>query len=152
MIPSAKVRTYDLKPEMSAEKITNAYINAIKNDKPSFVCLNYANPDMVGHTGNFQAVTKAIETIDKQLKKLVDASIKQDYALIIIADHGNAEKMKNEDGSPNTAHTTFKVPCFILNTNIKKLKEGNLCDIAPTILEIMNINKPAEMTGKTLIN
>jgi 2,3-bisphosphoglycerate-independent phosphoglycerate mutase len=152
MIPSAKVPTYNLKPEMSADKITKAYIEAIKTQKPSFVCLNYANPDMVGHTGHYDSVKKAIETIDICLKELIEASIKEDYALVIIADHGNAEKMKNKDGSPNTAHTTNKVPCFILNANIEHIKPGSLCDIAPTILKIMNIEKPNEMTGSSIIS
>ena len=152
MIPSAKVPTYNLKPEMSADKITKAYIDAIKTQKPSFVCLNYANPDMVGHTGHYDSVKKAVETIDICLKELIEASIKEDYALVIIADHGNAEKMKNKDGSPNTAHTTNKVPCFILNANIEHIKPGSLCDIAPTILKIMNIEKPNEMTGSSIIS
>ena len=152
MISSSKVPTYDLKPDMSAGEITTSYINAIQTKKPSFVCLNYANPDMVGHTGNYEAVKKAIETIDTCLKELIEASIKEDYALVIIADHGNAEKMKNKDGTPNTAHTKNKVPCFILNANVEHIKEGSLCDIAPTILKIMDIKKPNEMTGKAIIN
>ena len=152
MIPSSKVATYDLKPEMSAKEITKSYIKAVEKEKPSFICLNYANPDMVGHTGNYHSVQKAIETIDKCLKKLVEASIKEDYALIIISDHGNAEIMKNKDGTPNTAHTTNKVPCFIVNANVKNIKEGRLCDIAPTILKIMSIEKPIEMTGEVIIN
>ena len=116
MIPSPKVATYDLQPEMSAYEVTESYINELKNTKPEFICLNYANPDMVGHTGDFKAVIKALETIDTCLKKIIKSSIEQNYALIIIADHGNAELMINQDGTPNTAHTTNKVPCFIMNS------------------------------------
>ena len=152
MIPSPKVATYDLQPEMSAHKVTEKYIHEIKTTKPDFICLNYANPDMVGHTGDFNAVTKALETIDQCLSKIVQESIKEDYAIIVIADHGNAELMLNEDKTPNTAHTTNKVPCFILNSNHKSIKSGNLCDIAPTILTIMGIDTPSDMTGKVLIN
>ena len=106
---------------------------------------------MVGHTGDFNAVTKAIEKIDDCLKQIVEASIKEGYALIIIADHGNAEMMINRDGTPNTAHTTNKVPCFILNTDYKYIQTGSLCDIAPTILKVMNMEQPAEMDGKSII-
>ncbi len=152
MIPSPKVATYDLKPEMSAKKVTESYIQELKTKEPNFICLNYANPDMVGHTGDFNAVKKAIETIDSCIEQIIKESIHKNYALIIIADHGNAEFMINEDGSVNTAHTTNKVPCFILNSKFNSIEPGRLCDIAPTILKIMNIEPPAEMTGKALIN
>tara|TARA_B100000965_G_C19569206_1_gene748269 strand:+ start:440 stop:1954 length:1515 start_codon:yes stop_codon:yes gene_type:complete len=150
MIPSSKVATYNLKPEMSAREVTEACIKELKQNIPQFICLNYANPDMVGHTGDIQAVIKAIETIDHNLKKLVQNALKKDYEIIITSDHGNAEKMKNNDGTPNTAHTNNKVPLFILNNKIKKLSNGRLCDIAPTILKIMEINQPTEMTGEPL--
>jgi|TARA_Y100000994_G_scaffold249116_1_gene259141 2,3-bisphosphoglycerate-independent phosphoglycerate mutase len=152
LISSPKVATYDLKPEMSAEEVTQTYIDELNNTNPDFICLNYANPDMVGHTGNFNAVVKTLEFIDKCLYKIVSASLKKNYAIIIIADHGNAEMMINKDNTPHTAHTTNKVPCFILNTNYKFITEGSLCDIAPTILNIMNLDKPSEMTGKSIIN
>ena len=137
---------------MSAQQVTEKYIHEIKTKKPDFICLNYANPDMVGHTGNFNAVTKALETIDDCLSKIVKESIDQDYILIIIADHGNAEMMINKDKTPNTAHTTNKVPCFILNSSYKSIKPGKLSDVAPTILKIMDINIPSEMTGKAIVN
>ena len=151
MIPSPKVATYDLKPEMSAYQVTESYINELQNTKPEFICLNYANPDMVGHTGDFKAVIKALETIDTCLKKIIKSSIEQNYALIIIADHGNAELMINQNGTPNTAHTTNKVPCFIMNSQYESINEGSLCDIAPSILKIMEIDIPSQMTGNALI-
>ena len=151
MIPSPKVATYDLQPEMSAYQVTESYINELKNTKPEFICLNYANPDMVGHTGNFNSVIKALETIDTCLKEIIKSSIEQNYALIIIADHGNAELMINQDGTPNTAHTTNKVPCFIINSQYESINEGSLCDIAPSILKIMEIDIPSQMTGNALI-
>ena len=151
MVPSPKVATYDLQPEMSAEKVTDSYINEIQNKKPDFICLNYANPDMVGHTGDLKAVIKALETIDSCVERIIENSIKADYTLIIIADHGNAELMINEDGSPHTAHTTNKVPCFLINSNYQSIAKGSLCDIAPSILKIMDIDIPDDMTGKTLI-
>lgn len=152
MIPSPKVPTYDLQPEMSAIEVTDAVINEIHTSKPDFICLNYANADMVGHTGVFEAAVGAVETVDKCLGKVTAAALQEGYDLLIIADHGNADKMKNEDGSPNTAHTTNPVP-FILVTENKNLKvnSGRLADIAPTILELMQLAKPAEMNGKSLI-
>ena len=152
LIPSPKVATYDLKPEMSANELTQAYIEELNNKQPDFICLNYANPDMVGHTGNNNAVKKAIETVDTCIKKAISESIKKDYSLIIIADHGNAEKMTNHDGTPNTAHTINKVPCFILNTQYSSISAGKLCDVAPTILKIMGIEQPVEMDGISLVN
>jgi len=152
MVPSPKVATYDLQPEMSAQKLTEKYINEIKTKQPDFICLNYANPDMVGHTGDFDAVVKALQTIDACVEKIIDTSIEEDYTLIIIADHGNAELMINNDGSPNTAHTTNKVPCFIINTDYQSIGTGSLCDIAPTILKIMGIDIPCEMTGNSIVN
>ena len=151
MIPSPKVATYDLKPEMSAIQVTESYIHELKSTQPDFICLNYANPDMVGHTGDFKAVIKALETIDSCVKKIIDSSIEENYVLIIIADHGNAEVMINEDGTPNTAHTTNQVPCFIINSNYQSINAGSLCDIAPSILKIMGIEIPVQMTGKALI-
>jgi len=152
LTPSPKVATYDLQPEMSAHEVTTACVKEIQKNKPDFICLNYANPDMVGHTGDIHAVKKAVETIDKCIEAIITTCKQEDYALVIIADHGNAELMINKDGSPNTAHTTNKVPCFILNTNYKSIKNGGLADIAPTILSIMGIDKPNEMTGKSIID
>jgi 2,3-bisphosphoglycerate-independent phosphoglycerate mutase len=152
LIPSPKVATYDLRPEMSIHQLTQAYIKEIQNKKTDFICLNYANPDMVGHTGDFNAVVKAVEEVDGCVEKIVQASINQDYTLIIIADHGNAEFMVNDDGSPNTAHTTNKVPCFIINSNYNSIREGSLCDVAPTILQLIGVEKPSEMSGKSIVH
>lgn len=152
MVPSPKVATYDLQPEMSANGITDAVIEQIQTTAPDFICLNFANADMVGHTGVFSAAVKAVETVDNCLGKLTEEAVKAGYDMIIIADHGNADKMKNEDGSPNTAHTTNPVPC-VLVTEQKGLKIGNgrLADIAPTLLELMEIAVPVEMNGKSLL-
>lgn len=151
MINSPKVPTYDLKPEMSAQIVTSEIIEELNKKNADFICLNFANPDMVGHTGNYNAIIKAIEVVDECTKKIIDCGIKNDYAFLIIADHGNADISKNEDGSPNTAHTTNPVPCFLVNSNHDKIQDGILADIAPTILNIMGINTPNEMTGKSLI-
>lgn len=151
MIPSPKVATYDLQPSMSAQKVADAIIDDINSDPKDFICLNFANPDMVGHTGVYEAVVSALETVDNCTKQVVEAGLKQDYAFIIIADHGNADFMINEDGSPNTAHTTNLVPCFLLNTSYTEIHNGKLADIAPTVLKIMNIDAPEEMNGDTLV-
>jgi len=151
MIPSAKVATYDLQPSMSAQKITDAIVSEIENSPADFICLNFANPDMVGHTGVYEAVVKALEAVDSCAKQVVEAGLKQDYGFIIIADHGNADFMINADGSPNTAHTTNPVPCFLLNTDYKEVKNGKLADIAPTVLKIMDVNIPEEMDGNVLV-
>ena len=151
LIPSPKVATYDLQPEMSIDQLTEAYIKDMQNKKPDFICLNYANPDMVGHTGDFNAVKKAVEEVDSYVEQIVKASVDQDYTLIVIADHGNAELMLNSDGTPNTAHTTNKVPCFIINGNYDSIKQGSLCDVAPTILKLMGIVKPHEMSGESIV-
>ena len=147
LIPSPKVATYDLKPEMSAYKVTGALLPEIKKNETDLIVLNYANGDMVGHTGVFEAAKKAIETVDKNLKKVVEEALKQNYTIIVLADHGNAENMINPDGSPHTAHTTNPVPVILIDNNLKpKLKDGILANIAPTILKIMGIEKPEEMT------
>ncbi len=152
LIPSPKVATYDLQPEMSANEITSSIMKALEEEKPNFVCLNYANTDMVGHTGDFKAAMKAAETVDNCLEKLVALATRLDYAIIIIADHGNSDYMINEDGSPNTAHTTNLVPIFYINNNDNKnIKNGILADVAPTILDIMDIKKPKEMDGESLL-
>lgn len=153
LCPSAKVATYDLMPEMSANEICEAIIPELENESADFICLNFANPDMVGHTGNISATIKAVETVDSCSQKLVDIGVKNNYTFFILADHGNADFMMNKDGSPNTAHTTQPVPFYIV-TDLKfnyKLENGILGDVAPTILDWMGINKPKEMTGKSLI-
>ena len=151
MIPSPKVATYDLQPSMSAQKVADAIIHEIENAPTDFICLNFANPDMVGHTGVYQAVIEALETVDNCAQQVVEAGLKQDYGFIIIADHGNAEFMINADGTPNTAHTTNPVPCFLLNTDFKTVKNGKLADIAPTVLKIMGVDIPEEMDGDVLV-
>jgi 2,3-bisphosphoglycerate-independent phosphoglycerate mutase len=151
MIPSPKVATYDLKPEMSAIELTEAILPEIKKGDADFICLNFANPDMVGHTGVYDAVVKAVETVDSCLKKIVESGIQNGYSFVIIADHGNADYMINDDGSPNTAHSTNPVPCILIDTDIKKIKDGKLADLAPTILKLLEVQVPKEMTGDALV-
>jgi 2,3-bisphosphoglycerate-independent phosphoglycerate mutase len=151
MAASPKVATYDLKPEMSAEELTNSIIPELENSTADFICLNYANPDMVGHTGVYEAVIKAVETVDSCLQKVVKAGLKSNYSFIIIADHGNADFVINDDGTPNTAHTTNPVPCILIDSEHKEVSDGKLADVAPTILKLMNISIPKEMTGIPLV-
>lgn len=151
LCPSPKVATYDLKPEMSAYDLRDMILPEIENETADFICLNFANADMVGHTGVFEAAIKACETVDKCAKAIVEKALESHYATIIIADHGNSETMRNADGSPNTAHTTNPVPIIIVDNEIKSVKNGILGDIAPTILEIMGIEKPKIMTQHSLI-
>ncbi len=154
VIPSPKVATYDLQPEMSAGLLTDAIIEDIEKHLPDFICLNYANTDMVGHTGVFDAAIKAAETVDSCLRRLMEVCLAHDYAAIIIADHGNSDYMINEDGSAHTAHTTNPVPCFLVaNDKIGKLQlsDGKLADVAPTILALMGMEKAAEMDGTSLL-
>ena len=151
LCPSPKVATYDLKPEMSAEEVAENVIIEIKKNKFGFVCLNFANPDMVGHTGNFEAAIEACESVDKHLGEIVNTANNNDYVTIIISDHGNCEKMINNDGSENTSHTINPVPIIIVNSGTNNINSGILADIAPTILDIIGIHKPNEMNGKSLI-
>ena len=151
MVASQKVATYDLKPEMSANEVTDAIVPELEKGNTDFICLNFANADMVGHTGDYKAVTKAVETVDACAKRVIEAGLKTGYSFIIIADHGNADFMINADGSPNTAHTTNPVPCILIDADYKKVKEGKLADIAPTILKMMNIDIPKEMDGEVLV-
>ena len=151
IVASPKVATYDLQPEMSATEVTSTIIAELEKGECDFVCLNFANPDMVGHTGDYNAIIKAVETVDSCTKKVVEIGLRNDYSFIIIADHGNADFAINPDGSPNTAHSTNPVPCFALNTGFEKIENGILGDIAPTILEIMGVEIPNEMTGNILI-
>lgn len=151
LIPSPKVATYDLQPEMSAAGIATAIVKELESEWPDFVCLNFANPDMVGHTGVFEAVVKAVETTDLCAERVVTAGIAHGYSFIILADHGNSEYMLNSDGSVNTAHTTNLVPCILIDQDYKYIADGKLGDIAPTILKIMQIQKPEIMTGNALV-
>jgi 2,3-bisphosphoglycerate-independent phosphoglycerate mutase len=153
MAASPKVATYDLKPEMSAFELTEKLLPEIKSRSAAFICLNFANADMVGHTGVWDAVVKAVETVDTCVEKIVTAALENDYTVLLTADHGNADYIINEDGSPNTAHTLNLVPLFVIDNQWKgTVKPGKLGDIAPTILKIMNIPVPKEMTGNVLID
>ncbi len=148
---SPKVATYDLQPEMSAFELKDALVPELKEGKVDFVCLNFANGDMVGHTGVMAAAIKACEAVDACVKEVVTAALENQYTTIIIADHGNCETMINPDGSPNTAHTTNPVPIILVDPELKTVHNGVLGDLAPTILELMGIEKPAVMTGKSLL-
>ncbi len=154
LVPSPKVETYDMQPEMSAYEVTEKVVSAIESEKYGCIILNFANPDMVGHTGSLEAAIKAVETIDECVQKVVDAINSKNGNLIITADHGNAEQMIDyKTGEPHTAHTTNLVPLILITKNGKeKLKGGGkLADLAPTMLKLMNIEKPDEMTGECLI-
>ncbi len=153
MVASPKVATYDLQPEMSALEITDRLIPEIENRSADFICLNYANADMVGHTGVFSAAIRAVETVDACVKRVVTAALEQDYTLLVTADHGNADYMINEDGSPNTAHTLNPVPLIFVDKNYRgQLQPGKLGDLAPTILRWMQLPVPPEMAGNCLIS
>jgi 2,3-bisphosphoglycerate-independent phosphoglycerate mutase len=145
------VATYDLKPEMSAYEIRDAIIPELNKGEVDFVCLNFANPDMVGHTGDMNAAIKACETVDSCANAVVTAGLENGYSTILIADHGNCETMINPDGSPNTAHTTNPVPLILIDNDLKEIKDGVLGDIAPTILKLMGVEQPESMTQKPLV-
>ena len=151
MCPSPKVATYDLQPEMSAFEVRDAIIPKIREEQPDFICLNFANPDMVGHTGDLKAAIKACETVDQCAGKIIDVALENEYKIIVIADHGNCETMVNPDGSPNTAHTTNPVPFILVDKNNSPVINGVLGDIAPTILKLMAVDIPTAMTGKPLV-
>jgi 2,3-bisphosphoglycerate-independent phosphoglycerate mutase len=152
MCPSPKVATYDLQPEMSAYGLRDLILPELEKGEVDFVCLNFANPDMVGHTGVFEAAVKACEVVDECASAVANAALANGYSCIIIADHGNSDCMINEDGTPNTAHTTNLVPCLLLDKDYKgTLNDGKLGDLAPTILELMEVDKPAVMTGHSLL-
>ena len=148
---SPKVATYDLKPEMSAYELKDALIPELEKETVDFVCLNFANGDMVGHTGVMAAAIKACEAVDACVKSIIETALQHHYTTIIIADHGNCETMINPDGSPNTAHTTNPVPIILVDKELKKINNGVLGDIAPTILELMGIEQPAVMTQHSLL-
>lgn len=151
LCPSPKVATYDLQPEMSAYEIRDAIIPEIQKETADFICLNFANPDMVGHTGDLQAAVKACETVDECAQAIIEAALAKDYSILVIADHGNCETMINEDGSPHTAHTTNPVPVILVENEKRSIKSGVLGDIAPTILDLMEVNQPAAMTQNSLL-
>lgn len=152
MVPSPRdVATYDEKPEMSAYEVKDKLVNYLGEKDVDFVCLNFANPDMVGHTGVFEAAVKACEVVDECTKAVVEKALEKDFNIIIIADHGNADYLKNDDGSPNTNHSKFPVPCILVsNSGPEKIKDGKLGDIAPTLLSLMEIEIPEDMTGEIL--
>ncbi len=152
LCPSPKVPTYDLQPEMSANDIKDSIIEELREGEVDFVCLNFANPDMVGHTGVFEAAVRACETVDKCAGEVLDAALANGYTSIVIADHGNSDMMINPDGSPNTAHTTNLVPCILVDNDYRPtMKDGKLGDLAPTILQLMGLSIPEEMTGDILV-
>ncbi len=150
LIDSPKVATYDLEPEMSAYKVKNAIIKELEKNEADFICLNFANADMVGHTGIYNSILKALKTVDNCVKEVVEVAKKNNYNIMIISDHGNSDFTINKNGSPNTAHTLNPVPCILISENYKKIKDGKLSDVAPTLLKIMNLKIPKEMTGKVL--
>ena len=151
LCPSPKVATYDLKPEMSAFEIKNSIIKKMNDDQPDFICLNFANPDMVGHTGNISAAIKACEFVDSCANEVITAAMKIGYTSLIIADHGNCENMINTDGTPNTAHTTNPVPIILVDSKNREIKSGVLANIAPTILDILDLEKPKSMKMNSLL-
>jgi 2,3-bisphosphoglycerate-independent phosphoglycerate mutase len=153
MVPSPKVATYDLQPEMSAPELTDKAVEAINSGKYDLIVINYANPDMVGHTGSLPAAIKAVETVDAGLGRIADAIQKAGGALLVTADHGNCEMMRDpQTGGPHTSHTTNPVPLLLLGTHNRALVgEGRLADIAPTLLELMELPKPKDMTGHSLL-
>ena len=151
MAASPKVATYDLQPEMSAPELTEKALEALTSWQPDFLCLNFANPDMVGHTGVFEAVVKAVETTDQCLKRVMETAKAEGYAVVVIADHGNADLARNTDGTPHTAHTTNPVPIWVHGPEGTTVGDGILADVAPTVLQLMGLNQPAEMTGRSLV-
>ena len=151
LVNSPKVATYDLQPEMSAPEVTEKLVEAIGTERNDLIILNFANGDMVGHTGVYEAICKAVETVDKCVEKVVGAAIEHGYSILLTADHGNADYAVNPDGSPNTAHSLNQVPFIVINAGVESVKNGKLADVAPTILKLMGIEQPAAMTGEPLI-
>lgn len=149
---SPKVPTYDLQPEMSAEEVTTKIIEEINTNQPDFICLNFANPDMVGHTGVYEAILQAVEKVDSCTERIVNCGKEHGYSFIIIADHGNADYVLNEDGTPNTAHSKNLVPCILIDQDYQNIKDGKLADIAPSILKLLQIEPPKEMDGEVLVS
>jgi 2,3-bisphosphoglycerate-independent phosphoglycerate mutase len=151
LIPSPRVATYDLQPEMSAYKVRDAVVAELAKKKHDFICLNFANGDMVGHTGIYEAIRKAVRAVDECAGDVVRAARANGYEVVIIADHGNADYAVNPDGSPNTAHSLNPVPLYLISTRYREVSDGILADVAPTILTMMGISIPPEMTGKSLV-
>ena len=153
LVASPKVATYDLKPEMSAYEVKDKLVEAIRSQEYDFIVVNYANGDMVGHTGVYEAIEKAVKAVDECVRDTVEAAKESDYEVIIIADHGNADNAINPDGTPNTAHSLNPVPCvYVTSRKDAHVENGRLADVAPTILSIMGIPQPKEMTGHSLID
>lgn len=151
LINSPKVATYDLQPEMSAYLVADALVKDIKEEAPDFICLNFANGDMVGHTGVYEAIEKAVKAVDACVKEVVTAAREAGYTILICADHGNADNAINADGTPNTAHSLNPVPLIVVSDTIKEVHNGVLADLAPTVLKIMGLEQPKEMTGHALV-
>ena len=151
LVASPKVATYDLQPEMSAYEVKDKLVEALGEQKYDFICLNFANGDMVGHTGVYEAIEKAVKAVDECVKDVVEAAKKNGYEVVQIADHGNADNAINADGSPNTAHSLNPVPIVVVSDRVAKVKDGILADVAPTVLDLMGLAKPAEMTGESLV-
>ena len=151
LVPSPKVATYDMKPSMSAREVTDAVLTEISKNAFDFICLNFANADMVGHTGVYPAIVEAVETVDECARRVTQAALGKGYTVIITADHGNADYAVNPDGSPNTAHSVNKVPCFLFHSHYRKMKDGKLSDLAPTILSLMQLPVPDAMTADILV-
>ena len=151
MVPSPTVPTYDLQPEMSAPELSARVAEAIRERAPDLVVLNFANPDMVGHTGVFEAAVAAVEAVDRAARTVIEAALDGGYSVEVIADHGNADKMRNADGSPHTAHTTALVPHAVIADGVASVAPGALGDVAPTVLRLMGLEQPAAMTGTPLV-
>lgn len=152
LIPSPKVATYDLKPEMSAYEVKDALVAELNKGKFDFICLNFANGDMVGHTGVYEAIVKAVKAVDACVREVVEAAKANGYEVVLIADHGNADHAENADGTPNTAHSLNPVPIVVVSDRVKNVQNGVLADVAPTVLKLMGLDQPAEMTGKVLVD
>ncbi len=151
LIPSPKVATYDLKPEMSAYEVKDAIVEELKKGEASFICLNFANGDMVGHTGVYEAIIKAVKAVDECAKAVVETAKANGYTVLVTADHGNADYAINSDGTPNTAHSLNPVPFIVVSDTVKSVQNGVLADVAPTVLKLMGIEQPADMTGHSLV-
>ena len=151
LVPSPKVATYDLQPEMSAPEVADKLVAALGERKFDFICLNFANGDMVGHTGVYDAIVKAVKAVDGCVAKVVEAAKENGYEVVMIADHGNADNAVNADGTPNTAHSLNPVPIVVVSDRVKSVHDGILADVAPTVLKLMGLEQPAEMTGKALV-
>ncbi|MFH0893717.1 MAG: 2,3-bisphosphoglycerate-independent phosphoglycerate mutase [Bacteroidota bacterium] len=152
LVPSPKVATYDMKPSMSAVEVTDKLIPELEKEEASFICLNFANADMVGHTGIYPAIIEALETIDKCVERVITTAVAHNYSVLLTADHGNADFVENADESPNTAHSTNPVPIYLCDPRFKSIQNGRLCDIAPTVLTMMGLAIPEEMTGESLVH